>query len=77
MAEEIQDFLEDTYNEMFEIQKISQTESEYKFIIKFRNLKINYTYLNNYTFNYNMLYLKSQVNKLIKRFNLEGIELKW
>lgn len=76
MAEEIQDWLEETYGEMFEVEKKEQDEHEYKFIIKIRNLKLKYTYLNTYTFNYNMLYLKSQVNKLITRFKLEGVEVK-
>lgn len=76
MLEDIQDYLENTYNEKFELEKQAQNEYEYKFIITFKNLKIKYTYVKNYTFDYNMLYLKSQINKLITRFNLKGVEMK-
>ena len=77
MESEILEYLEEKYQaKIFDIELINNDEYETTYNIKIKDLTFKYTYAKNYTFNYNMLYLKSQVNKMITRFKIEGVELK-
>lgn len=77
MESEILEYLEETYQaKIFDIELINNDEYETTYNIKIKDLSFKYTYSKNYTFDYNMLYLKSQVNKMIIRFKIEGVELK-
>ena len=77
MESEILEYLEEKYQAtIFDIELISNDEYETTYNIKIKDLAFKYTYDKNSTFDYNMLYLKSQVNKMITRFKIEGVELK-
>lgn len=77
MESKILEYLEEKYQaKIFDIELLNSNEYEAIFNIKIKDLSFKYTYAKNYTFDYNMLYLKSQVNKMITRFNIEGVELK-
>ena len=77
MESEILEYLEEKYQaKIFDIELISNDDYETNYNIKIKDLSFKYTYAKNYTFDYNMLYLKSQVNKMITRFKIEGVELK-
>lgn len=77
MESEILEYLEEKFQaKIFDIELINNDEYETTYNIKIKDLSFKYTYAKNYTFDYNMLYLKSQVNKMITRFNIEGVELK-
>ena len=77
MESEILEYLEETYQaKIFDIELISKDEYKTNYNIKIKDLIFKYTYAKNYTFDYNMLYLKSQVNKMITRFKIKGVKLK-
>lgn len=77
MESEILEYLEEKYQAtIFDIELISNDEYETAYNIKIKDLAFKYTYSKNFKFDYNMLYLKSQVNKMITRFKIEGVELK-
>lgn len=77
MESEILEYLEEKYQaKIFDIKFINSDEYETNYNIIIKDIKFKYTYAKNVAFDYNMLYLKSQVNKMITRFKIEGVELK-
>lgn len=63
----IEDYLEEKYNRSFNVTKKSDNIFEIKFTYDFENYTVKYLYNLTNTFDYNMKYLKNQIDRIIKK----------